>query len=379
MQTIHRIITGDAEELSELAHQSIDLVVTSPPYPMIQMWDGLFSAFDPAVESALADADGDLAFNLMHRKLDRIWQALPRVLKPGGVVCINIGDATRTIGGCFQLFANHARIISAFRTMGFSQLPAIIWRKPTNAPTKFMGSGMLPPGAYVTLEHEYVLIFRMQGKRFFDSPDKKDARRRSAYFWEERNEWFSDVWMNLRGVSQGLTALAGRERTGAFPLELPYRLMNMFSLKNDTVLDPFLGTGTTMQAAMCCARNCIGYEVDPSFTRLALESAVKTPEIARQLLTDRLEAHTRFIQDRSKGKGAAKYRNRHYHFPVVTKQEEDLQLDRLSHVHFMGNQSYQVFYEEDRLPSAISNDGRPGTGAIPGPTRFPGNRQLKIS
>ncbi|MFZ1986597.1 MAG: DNA methyltransferase, partial [Desulfatitalea sp.] len=161
METLHRMIFADAADMDSLNPESIDLVVTSPPYPMIEMWDELFCAADPAARKALAAADTDQAFERMHCQLDKVWAELRRVVKPGGIVCINIGDATRTIDGRFRLFANHARIILAFRALGFDQLPAIIWRKTTNAPNKFMGSGMLPPGAYVTLEHEYVLIFRL--------------------------------------------------------------------------------------------------------------------------------------------------------------------------------------------------------------------------
>ena len=104
------------------------------------------------------DGDGNSAFELMHRLFHNMWGEVFRVLKYGGIACINIGDATRTIHKHFRLYLNHARILSKCIELGFSNLPNIIWRKQTNAPNKFMGSGMLPPGAYVTLEHEYVLF-----------------------------------------------------------------------------------------------------------------------------------------------------------------------------------------------------------------------------
>ena len=125
---------------------------------------------------------------------------------------------------------------------GFTSLPDILWRKPTNAPNKFMGSGMLPAGAYVTYEHEYILIFRKGGKRAFDRPPRRrQLRRRSAYFWEERNVWFSDVWTDLTGDAPGSRRRETRARSAAFPFELPYRLIQMFSVYGDTVLDPFAG------------------------------------------------------------------------------------------------------------------------------------------
>ena len=105
--------------------------------------------------------------------------------------------------------------------MGFTNLPEIIWRKPTNSPNKFMGSGMLPAGAYVTLEHEFILIFRKGGKRIFKSDAEKLKRQQSAFFWEERNVWFSDLW-TLTGTNQKLNNKNSRERSAAYPFDLAY-------------------------------------------------------------------------------------------------------------------------------------------------------------
>jgi len=215
--------------MKDIGDDSIDLVVTSPPYPMIEMWDGLFSSLSPACADGLKLGDGNAAFEAMHLELDLVWRELYRVLKPGAFACINIGDATRTIGDRFRLYPNHSRIVSRFHRLGFDCLPVILWRKQTNAPNKFMGSGMLAAGAYVTLEHEYVLVFRKDAKRQFSTNAEKSARMRSAFFWEERNKWFSDVW-DFKGTVQGLKHGDLRSRSGAYPLELAYRLINMYSL-----------------------------------------------------------------------------------------------------------------------------------------------------
>ena len=108
-----------------------------------------------------------------------------------------------------------------------------------------MGSGMLPAGAYVTLEHEHILVLRKGNKRNFKTPEEKLRRQKSAFFWEERNLWFSDLWEDLKGTKQNNIDKNIRERSGAYPFELAYRLINMLSLREDKVLDPFLGTGTT--------------------------------------------------------------------------------------------------------------------------------------
>lgn len=134
-------------------------------------------------------------------------------------------------------------------------LPDIHWHKPTNAPNKFMGSGMYPPCAYVTYEHEYILVFRKGGNRKFTNAEKS-IRHNSAYFWEERNIWFSDLW-EIKGTTQKLKKGTSRARSAAFPFELAYRLVNMYSMKYDLVYDPFSGTGTVTKAAIASERNIV--------------------------------------------------------------------------------------------------------------------------
>ncbi len=345
MDTNHRIIIDDASDMAALEKDSIDLVVTSPPYPMIQMWDDLFGNADPEIENALTQADADTAFHRMHLQLDLVWKELRRVVKPGGMVCINIGDATRTIGDRFRLFANHARIIMAFQALGFDQLPSILWRKPTNAPNKFMGSGMLPPNAYVTLEHEYILNFRLGTIRDFPSDELRRNRRSSAIFWEERNIWFSDVWFDLIGTQQKTNNNDIRQRSAAFPFELPYRLINMFSVKGDTVLDPFIGTGTTMLAAMASARNCVGYEKEAPFQAVILEKITDLQRLANQMIQKRMSAHCEFIRHRTDQNKTIKNHNAQYDLPVITKQESDLSLELVKQVYFSGSDRIRVSYK----------------------------------
>ena len=312
--------------MAAVADASVNLVVTSPPYPMIAMWDGLFGALDPDVAQALAAGRPQEMFARMHALLDPVWAEIFRVLRPGGFACINIGDAVRSFNGEFGLYANHVRILDYLQRLGFTCLPAILWRKPTNAPTKFMGSGMLPAGAYVTLEHEYILIVRKGGKRRFP-PEEQSRRRESAIFWEERNTFFSDVWTDIRGSRQILEASAGRDRSAAFPFELAYRLILMYAIKGDTVLDPFWGTGTTTLAAMAAGRSSIGYELDPALGRLAVDNVQAALAGMQNLLQARLEAHLQFARDWQARKGPLKYRNQHYGFRVMTRQEQELFID----------------------------------------------------
>lgn len=310
--------------MDALADGSVNLIVTSPPYPMIEMWDPVFSTLDDGIRHSLESNNARAAFDRMHAVLNAIWQECDRVLADGGFICINIGDATRTIDGVFQLFPNHAAVISRFSSMGYSVLPDILWRKPSNAPTKFMGSGMYPAGAYVTYEHEYILIFRKGAKRSFHN-DTKKLRRESAYFWEERNVWFSDLW-EIKGTTQGIDESTSRERSAAFPLEIPYRLVNMYSIKNDTVLDPFSGLGTTTLACMAAQRHSVGVEIDPSIQAHAFRTIGKVWPGLNTLIQKRLDQHEAFIRSFSVEQTTRCYLNGPHQFNVKTRQEMDLSI-----------------------------------------------------
>jgi DNA modification methylase len=325
-ETHHRILFADSRSLEDIPAESADIVVTSPPYPMIEMWDGVFSTLNPAISEALASKEGVAAFSLMHKELDSVWQHCYRILRPGSIACVNIGDAVRTIGGTFRLYSNHARILSALEEVGFQILPDILWRKQTNAPNKFMGSGMLPAGAYVTYEHEYVLICRKGGKRRFTTADEKARRRASAFFWEERNVWFSDVWFDLKGASQSLGDPAVRARSGAYPYELAYRLICMYSLYGDTVFDPFLGTGTTIAASVGACRDSLGVEIDKNFGATIQHMARAAIREGYMRVKARLDAHRAFTESRIESGYRFKYENAEHSFPVMTRQETEMVL-----------------------------------------------------
>lgn len=329
MRASATIGSGDAADLGFLDEGSVDLVITSPPYPMIEMWDEAFGRQRPGVEEALAAGDGSRAFELMHGLLDAAWAEVHRVLRPGGIACINIGDATRTLDGDFRLWSNHSRVLTGLLGAGFVLLPDILWRKPNNSPNKFLGSGMLPAGAYVTYEHEYILIARKGPRREFGTAAAKSRRRESAFFWEERNLWFSDVWLDIPGAGQELVDEASRKRSAAFPFELAYRLVCMHSVKGDTVLDPFAGTGITAAAALAVGRNAVSVELDPALLPVARRLLLSLPEFANRHLRQRLQRHLEFTERRLAEGGALRHVNRNYGFPVVTSQERDLLLNDL--------------------------------------------------
>lgn len=350
METTHKIYFKNSSKMREVEPNSIDLMITSPPYPMIEMWDSLFSSLNHKIKEALEEEKGRTAFNLMHEELDKVWNEVVRVVKLGGIVCINIGDSTRKIGKSFQLYPNHVKVSNFFQNKGFIELPCILWRKPTNSPNKFLGSGMLPPNAYVTLEHEYILIFRKgQNKRNITS--KSVNRYNSAFFWEERNNWFSDIWEDIRGKSQILKTNIHnqkklRGRSAAYPLEIPRRLINMYSLYKDTILDPFWGTGTTSLAAMISARNSIGYEFNSEFMNIFKKNIENIKQLNLELLNDRLNQHVNFIKKYQVQNKELRYNSVHYKFPVNTKQERDILLYKITGFNKVNNKfilNYQKY------------------------------------
>lgn len=244
----HRVIIGDSRRMEEVQERSVHLVVTSPPYPMVAIWDDFFAGVSAH------------SYDQMHGYLDRVWVEVERVLVPGGLACINIGDATRTKDGVFRLYPNHSRIIQAFEKFGLVTLPNILWKKLTTKPQykgkgAFLGSGFLPPNAYVTLDMEYILIFRKGGLRSFAPKDP--LRYRSKFTKNERDKWFSQVW-SVTGARQSIQGWD--RRIAAFPEEIPRRLIRMFSVTGDLVLDPFLGSGTTLKVALELERRFVGYE-----------------------------------------------------------------------------------------------------------------------
>jgi len=323
METDHRIVVDDSREMNDVEDDSVELVVTSPPYPMIEMWDSLFEQLDPEIHAQLNAGDGQAAFESMHRELDTVWSELSRVLVDGGIACINIGDATRKVEDSFRVYQNHSRITNAFERLGFEPLPELLWRKPVNSAAKFMGSGMLPQNAYVTLEHEYILTFR-NGKSRREFEPGAERRYNSAYFWEERNKWFSDVWEDIRGELQNLDRGELRDRSAAYPFEVPYRLVCMYSVYGDTVLDPFWGTGTSSLAAMVAGRNSIGYEIEDEFTRVFDDRVRSVAEFSENVIQQRLEAHRDFVEQKVDSGQSFNYEAENYDFPVTTKQEKPL-------------------------------------------------------
>jgi len=252
--TFHRLINGDARDLTFLEDESVHLVVTSPPY-----WNLKRYQENPDQLGHVQDYDAFLT------ELEKVWRHAFRVLVPGGrLVCV-VGDvcvARRTFGR-HLVFPLHADICVICRRIGFDNLNPIVWHKIANASyevsngCKFLGKPY-EPNAIIKNDMEFILMQRKPGGYRKPTEAQREASKISK---EEFDRWFQQIW-NITGAST-------KHHPAPFPLELAIRLVRMFSFTGDTVLDPFSGSGTTMIAALRTGRNSIGVEIEPEYCRMA--------------------------------------------------------------------------------------------------------------
>jgi DNA modification methylase len=249
------IVSGDSRRMERCATGSIELVVTSPPYWNIK---------DYGVPGQIGHGQSLHAYLA---DLFLVWAECSRVLVEGGRLCVNIGDqfARASVYGRYRVIPLHAEIICQCETAGLDYLGSIIWRKKTTMNTTggavIMGSYPHPPNGIVEIDFEYILLFRKPGRPRTVSRERKEAAAMSRDEWKS---WFSGHW-----------ELGGAKKKGheaPFPEEIPRRLIRMFSFPGDTVLDPFLGTGTTARVAAQLGRHAVGYEINPDFVAHARAS-----------------------------------------------------------------------------------------------------------
>ena len=253
--TLHRLVQGDARDLSFIADESVHLVVTSPPYWTLKRYN---------------DSEGQLGhveeYEQFLAELNRVWREVFRILVPGGrLVCV-VGDvclSRRENNGRHTVVPLHSDICVLCRKIGFDNLNPIIWHKISNASyevsngSKFLGKPY-EPNAIIKNDIEFILMQRKPGG--YRKPT--DEQRRLSMISKDRfDKWFQQFW-NLSGAST-------KEHPAPFPLELASRLVQMFSFIGDTVVDPFCGTGTTMVAALKHGRNSIGIELDGAYCKMA--------------------------------------------------------------------------------------------------------------
>jgi len=250
---VHRLFVGSAAEiLATLEPASVQLIVTSPPYWCLKDYE------HPRQIGHQDTYEGYLS------RLVEVWAGCKRVLEPGCRMAVNVGDQFLRAKdhGEYGVAPIHADIIQQVQVLGgFRFLGGVIWQKITTTKTSgggtWMGSVYHPRDGYITFEHEFILIFKKRGKARKPTKQQRDLSRLTK---EQRSSWFRGIW-KIPPVRQ-------KRHQAMFPVELPERLMRMFTFHGETVLDPFLGSGSTLEAAMQSGRWGVGIELNPSFVDL---------------------------------------------------------------------------------------------------------------
>ncbi|MEK6589604.1 MAG: DNA methyltransferase [Nitrospinota bacterium] len=267
------IIIGDSRRMEELKDESVHLIITSPPYWQLKDYGN----------------GGQIGFNDSYEdyinNLNLVWKECYRVLHKGCRLCINIGDqfARSVYYGRYKVIPIREEIIKFCETIGFDYMGAIIWQKVTTCNTTggatIMGSFPYPRNGIIKIDYEFILIFKKLGE-----PPKvnREIKEKSKLTTEEWNEYFYGHW-NFSGERQD-------KHLAMFPEELPKRLIKMFSFAGDTVLDPFLGSGTTCLSARKLGRNSVGYEINKDFL----------PVIKEKLGVDRIQKDFEIIFQKDK-------------------------------------------------------------------------------
>ena len=247
-KTKHKIINGDSRKMVEIEDKSVDLVITSPPYWQLK---------DYGTENQIGYND---SYEEYINNLNLVWKESYRVLNNGCRLCVNIGDqfARAVYYGRYKVIPIRTEIIKFCEAIGFDYMGAIIWQKKTTSNTtggaSLMGSYPTPRNGILSIDYEFILLFKKLGTPVKPS---KEIKEQSKMTKEEWKIYFDGHW-NFGGARQdGHIAM--------FPEELPKRLIKMFSFVGDTILDPFLGSGTTSLAAKKLNRNSVGYEMNPEF------------------------------------------------------------------------------------------------------------------
>lgn len=267
-KTKHTIINGDSRQMDELKNESVHLIATSPPYWQLK---------DYGTENQIGFHD-DYETYINH--LNLTWQECFRVLHKGCRLCINIGDqfARSTYYGRYKIIPIHAEIIKFCEMIGFDFMGQIIWQKATTMNTSggasIMGSYPNPRNGIVKLDFEYILLFKKQGNAPVPT---KEQKSNCAMTNEEWNTYFNGHWY-FSGAKQD-------KHLAMFPEELPHRLIKMFSFPGETVLDPFMGSGTTALASKNLNRNSIGYEINLQFVSI-IQNKIGTDDAFMRVETE---------------------------------------------------------------------------------------------
>lgn len=258
--TTQKVYFKNAQQMDDLPDGSVHLMVTSPPYFNAKMYSS-----EP-IEGDLGDIHDIEAW---FSEIGKVWAEVLRVLQPGRKAFINIMNLPVRLGGGFRTLNLVGRTIDLCERIGFIFKRDIVWQK-TNSVRAHFGTYPYPGGILINNNHEFILEFEKPAPRGYQkyahlTKEQKEASRLDKAFWIEIKK--SDVWvMKPQGSGDR------RSHVAPFPYELPYRFIKAYSYVGETVLDPFLGSGTTLIAAADLGRNGVGYEINPEIVERAIKS-----------------------------------------------------------------------------------------------------------
>ena len=254
----HELYLGDARDLSMVDEESVELVVTSPPYFDIKDYEN-----GTGGKNQLGDLEEYEQFN---EEIDKVWKQCFEKLVPGGRMCVVVGDVLRSRSeyGRHRVLPLHATIQEHCTDIGFDNLAPIIWYKIGNASLEAGGNARFlgkpyEPGAVIKNDIEYILLFRKPGG--YRSPSTEE-RILSLIEADRHQTMFRQLWDDIKGEPQ-------TDHPAPFPAELSERLVRMFSFVGDTVLDPFAGSGSTAVGASRCGRNSLSVELEEEYFEVA--------------------------------------------------------------------------------------------------------------
>lgn len=303
--TVHTLINGDSRNMAMLQDQSVQLIITSPPYWQLK---------DYGSESQIGFHE---SYESYINQLNLVWKECFRVLQDGCRLCINIGDqfARSVYYGRYKVIPIRTEIIRFCEALGLDYMGAIIWQKQTSMNTTgggaVMGSFPYPRNGILKIDYEFILIFKKQGKAPVPTKEQKEL---SVIDKEEWNRLFASHW-TFGGARQD-------KHIAVFPEELPHRLIKMFSFVGETVLDPFMGSGTTALAASHLDRNSVGYEINPDFKAVYKEKVEGEKELFR-------ECQFNYLTDTSRCNFEAKLASLPYQFVDPHKMNNKIDVKKL--------------------------------------------------
>ena len=254
--TAQVVYFADSRDMGSLKDDSVHLMVTSPPY---------FNAKEYSKDYSGKDLGNISDLDLWFEEIGKVWREVFRVIQPGRKIFINIMNLPIKVGISFKMLNLVGKTIDTCEKIGFVFKRDIVWHK-TNGVRAHFGTYPYPGGILINNMHEFILEFEKP------NPKRLDKYGHLSRAIKEKSKMSKDFWLSLKNTDVWLMKPEksgnGRKHKAPYAMELPYRLIKAYSYLTETILDPFLGSGTTLKAAATLGRNGIGYEINRGFEKI---------------------------------------------------------------------------------------------------------------